>query len=166
MGGNAEEVRRYLRRLAPAKTQTVIADKRVQKQPSRLHPTSWAFSQVVFFVFLFLLLSRENKWQELECQDVSRDFLNLLLKLTGLNKSPLRHLRGGGLLFLPPTLMHTGQTVSPRTHNSAIHQVLYEVMGCKSALWSGGGRWRSKRFRVLHRHYRCSELRCVFLVGV
>lgn len=53
LGGNGEEVRGYLRRLAPAKTQTVIADKRVQKQPSRLHPTSCAFSQVVFFCFFY-----------------------------------------------------------------------------------------------------------------
>lgn len=49
-------MRGYLRRLAPAKTQTVIADKPVSKQPSRLHPTSCAFSQVgCFFWFLFFI---------------------------------------------------------------------------------------------------------------
>lgn len=56
----------------PARTQTVIEDKLVQKEGSWLHPTSCAFSRV-------FIPETENKWQELKCQDVLRDFLNLLL---------------------------------------------------------------------------------------
>lgn len=57
-----EEIERqqgYLHR-----TQTVIADEHVQNEGSCLHPTSCAFSRC--------FIPEENKWQELEFQDVLR----------------------------------------------------------------------------------------------
>ncbi|CAB1439026.1 unnamed protein product [Pleuronectes platessa] len=62
--------------------ETVIAVKRVQNPESCLHPTSCALSQV-------FIPETENKWQELECQEVLRGSLYLLLSRRAQTRRPL-----------------------------------------------------------------------------
>lgn len=56
---------------------------------------------------------RENKWQELECQDVLRGSWYLLLKQQAPTCRPLRH--PGALLF--PLAMQTGRCLSRRSRS-------------------------------------------------
>lgn len=102
-----------------ARTQIVIANKRAPN--GWLHPTSCAFCWD-------FIPEMENKQQELKCQDMLGDSLNLLLKPTRLNKLPLPHPRGVYFLFADAVRTHGISS----DYNPTIHQVLYEGMGSKS----------------------------------
>lgn len=69
--------------------------------------------------------------------------------------APLLHPRG----FTSSVLMQTGDSVSSYTRNPTIHQVLYAVMGSKSACWEQEMLWL---FIIT---YRCFDLCCFSLNG-
>lgn len=75
----------------------------------------------------------EDKSQELACQNVLRDFLNLLLNGHAWTSCSCITL---GCTF--PNV-YADRTVSPSTNNPTTHKVLYEFMGNKSMFWRKWG---------------------------